>query len=359
MKPVAAFIRKEFRHIFRDPRTMLVVLVMPLVQIILFGYALSTDIRHAGVDVVGDMDDPVVRGIVNRVANNPSFEVGEILPSMTQAGERLRSGRAGIILCFGDGFDRSLSSEEGGSIQIVADGSDPNTAVMTVGILKGVLQEAMGQDMNQAGVMLFYNPAMYSSFNFVPGVMGLIFMLICTMMTSVSIVREKETGTMEPVLVSPMKPFGIIVSKLTPYLFLSLVNFASVLLLSCFVMGVPLRGSLMLLTLVTVLFIMVSLALGLLISEAASSQQTALLLCGLGLMMPSMMLSGLIFPCESMPPVLQAVSDILPVKWYIIMVKKIMIQGSGPGDMIVEFSVLAGMMVFLMAVSVKCFRKRL
>ena len=189
--------------------------------------------------------------------------------------------------------------------------------------------------------------------------MGLILMLICSMMTAVSIVREKETGTMELVMVSPVRPFWIVLSKLTPYLVLSVVNFVSVLLLAHFVMGVPVRGSIALLTLVSIVFVGASLGLGLLVSVISRTQQTAMLLCGMGLTMPTMMLSGIIFPCESMPVILQAVSDIIPAKWYIIMVKRIMIQGAGFADIAVEFAVLFFMMVFLLCVSIRKFKTRL
>ena len=204
-----------------------------------------------------------------------------------------------------------------------------------------------------------YNPAMKSAYNFVPGVMGLILMIICSMMTSVSIVREKETGTMELLLVSPVRPMWIIVSKVLPYLLVSTINFITILVLSRYMMGVPLRGSLLLLSGVAVLFVVTSLSLGLLISVVASTQKSALLLSGMGLMMPTVLLSGIIFPCENMPDILQCLSHLIPAKWFIIMVKKIMIQGAGFPYIVKEFSILAGMTAFLLAVSVKKFRIRL
>ena len=208
-------------------------------------------------------------------------------------------------------------------------------------------------------IKLLYNPQMKSAYNFVPGVMGLILMLICSMMTAVSIVKEKETGTLELLLVSPVKPFWIILSKMIPYLALSVVNFVSVLLLAHFVMGVPIHGSLTLLSLVSLVFVGSSLGLGLLVSVISKTQQTAMLLCGMGLTMPTMMLSGIIFPCESMPVALQMLSDIIPAKWFIIMVKKVMIQGAGLEAVAKEFAVLTGMMVFLLVVSIKNFKTRL
>ncbi|MGN1215451.1 MAG: ABC transporter permease [Candidatus Cryptobacteroides sp.] len=357
MKEIRAFIIKEFRHIFRDVRTMLIVLVMPIVQIVLFGFALSTEVHNAVVDYVGDASDPSVRAIVERIDRNPYLKVGKHLDNVSQIDDRIRTGRAKAAICFDGGFSGMEGKEDNACIRIVADGTDPNTSQTVTGYIKGVLNS--GTTSFSPNVQLMYNPAMNSSYNFVPGVMGLILMLICSMMTSVSIVREKELGTMELVLVSPVKPFWIVVSKLVPYLVLSLVNYVSVLLLSHFVMEVPVNGSLALLTVVSVIFVGASLGLGLLVSIVSRTQQTAMLLCGMGLTMPTMMLSGIIFPCESMPLALRIVSDIIPAKWYIIMARRIMIQGAGLSSIVPELAILTVMMVFLLWVSIRKFKTRL
>ena len=369
MKEILAFIQKEFWHIFRDRKTTLIVLVMPVVQIVLFGFAISTEVHNAVVDVVGDMSDPVVQRIVNRIEVNEYLELGRILNSTSEVEARIRKGKATAAVCFEDGFDKALTAEGKATVSIISDGADPNTAQMVTSYVSGVISSEQlsistrttggGGATMRPNVQLMYNPAMNSSYNFVPGVMGLILMLICSMMTSVSIVKEKELGTLELVLVSPVKPFWIILSKLIPYLVLSAVNFISVLLLAVFVMDVPVNGSIALLSLVALIFVGSSLGLGLLVSVISSTQQTAMLLCGMGLTMPTMMLSGLIFPCESMPVALQIFSDIIPAKWFIIMVKKIMIQGAGISAIIKELSVLTGMMVFLLWFSIKKFRTRL
>ena len=242
------------------------------------------------------------------------------------------------MVCFSRGFGSSFQSGDAG-IRIIGDGSDPNTARVITSYVAGVIQQEQqdistglsggGRASMSPVVQLMYNPAMKSSYNFVPGVMGLILMLICSMMTAVSIVKEKETGTLELLLVSPVKPLWVILSKLVPYLLLSVLNFASILLLSHYVMEVPIRGSLALLALVATVFVVTSLAVGILVSVISSSQRTAMLICGMGLTMPTMIFSGIIFPCENMPLALQWFSDIIPAKWFIIMVKKIMIQGGG------------------------------
>lgn len=369
MKEIYAFIQKEFRHIFRDRRTILIVLVMPVVQIVLFGFAISTEVHNAVVDIVGDMHDPLVQQTVSRIENNEYLETGEFLNNLSEVEERIRKGKAMAALCFENNFDASVTGEGKASVMIVNDGADPNSAQIVTSYIKGVISteqlEISGMSASGGGavmrpnVQLMYNPAMNSSYNFVPGVMGLVLMLICSMMTAVSIVKEKELGTLELVLVSPVKPFWIILSKLLPYLVLSVINFISVLLLAVYVMDVPVNGSIALLSFVALIFVGSSLGLGLLVSVISSTQQTAMLLCGMGLTMPTMMLSGLIFPCESMPVALQIFSDIIPAKWFIIMVKKIMIQGAGISSIIKELTVLTGMMVFLLWFSIKKFRTRL
>lgn len=359
MKEIAAFIKKEFLHIFRDVRTMMIVLVLPVVQILLFGFAMSTEVNNAVVDILGDANDPQVRMIVQRIDNNPYLETGAYLSTEAEMDVRLRKGKSKAVVCFERNFNQKSEKDGNAAIKVICDGSDPNTAQMVGNYIQVVVNEDIDSGASVQAVQMMYNPAMNSSYNFVPGVMGLILMLICSMMTAVSIVREKEFGTLELVLVSPVKPFWIIISKLIPYLVLSVVNFASIILLARFVMGVPIRGSLALVSVSSLLFVGASLGLGLLISTISRTQQTAMLLCGMGLTMPTMMLAGIIFPCESMPVALQLISDIIPAKWYIIIIKRIMIQGAGFAAIAKEFIILAGMMILLLWFSIKRFKTRL
>lgn len=359
MKEIAAFIKKEFLHIFRDVRTMMIVLVLPVVQILLFGFAMSTEVNNAVVDILGDANDPQVRMIVQRIDNNPYLETGAYLSTEAEMDARLRKGKSKAVVCFERNFNQKSEKDGNAAIKVICDGSDPNTAQMVGNYIQGVVNEDIDSRASVQAVQMMYNPAMNSSYNFVPGVMGLILMLICSMMTAVSIVREKEFGTLELVLVSPVRPFWIIISKLIPYLVLSVVNFASIILLARFVMGVPIRGSLALVSVSSLLFVGASLGLGLLISTISRTQQTAMLLCGMGLTMPTMMLAGIIFPCESMPVALQLISDIIPAKWYIIIIKRIMIQGVGFVAIAKEFIILAGMMILLLWFSIKRFKTRL
>ncbi len=368
MKEFLSLVRKECRHIFRDKRTILIVMIMPVVQIILFGFAVSTEVTRARVAFCGDMSDTRVREAVERIENNRYLEYAGQLPGPDGIEELFRRNGADAVVCFSRNFGRSLPSGEA-AIRIIGDGSDPNTARIITSYVAGVIQqEQQDVSIGMSGspqpsmtpvVQLMYNPAMKSSYNFVPGVMGLILMLICSMMTAVSIVREKETGTLELLLVSPVRPLWIIFSKLVPYLLLSVLNFASILLLSHYVMEVPVRGSLALLALVATVFVVTSLAVGILVSVISSTQRTAMLICGMGLTMPTMIFSGIIFPCENMPLPLQWFSDIIPAKWFIIMVKKIMIQGGGLASVAGELAILSGMAAVLLAVSIRSFRTRL
>ncbi len=362
MKGFLSFVRKEFWHIFRDKRTILIVLVMPVVQIILFGFAISTEVHDARVDIVGNWSDPSVRRIAGRMEQNHYLRVVSVYETVADVPERFRKGLTDVAVCFERDFDARL--------RLLSDASDPNTAQMIVNYVNGVLTDAQSDLMlkdrpepaSEASfpyVQYMYNPSVLSAYNFVPGVMGLILMLVCSMMTAISIVREKEYGTMELLLVSPVRPMSVIVCKAVPYLVLSVVNLVTILLLARWVLDVPMRGSLLLLLLVSVLFILASLGLGLLISVIASTQKTALLISGMGLTMPTMIFSGIIFPCESMPVILQYFSDIIPAKWYIIIVKKVMIEGVGFGYIYQEFLVLLAMTVFLLTVSIGLFRKRL
>lgn len=368
MKEFRKFITKEFLHIFRDRRTILIVLIMPIVQIVLFGFAVSTDINNARVDIVGDMGDRLVMQIAERMDNNRYLQVESRYESPMEVGGRFRRSEVDVAVCFEKDFEKNLTKNGRAAVKIIGDASDPNSAQVIVnyvtGVINDVVEEINGQDgVGSSGRMptveYVYNPAMKSSYNFVPGVMSLILMLICSMMTAISIVREKENGTLELLLVSPIRPAWIIISKAVPYLVLSVVNLVTIFLLSRYVIDVPVRGSMLLIALVSLVFIFASLSLGLLISTVASTQRVALLISGMGMMMPTMIFSGVIFPCESMPVVLQWVSDIIPAKWYIIMIKKVMIEGVGLEYIVKELVILSSMAVFLFVTSVKLFKTRL
>lgn len=368
MKQFLVFVRKEFLHISRDVRTILILLLMPVVQIILFGFALSNEIQDVKVLFVSNEPNDVAASINYRILSSDYFIPAQSRVSATEAESLMKSGGASLIVNYSRNFSELMGKEGTGQIELIADGSDPNMASSILLYTSAIITETLadkasmpigGQGIVSVSTELLYNPQMKSSYNFVPGVMGLILMIICAMMTSISIVREKETGTMEILLVSPVKPMFIILSKSVPYFLLSVINLATILLLSVFVLGVPVTGSLFWLVVVSFLFIFVSLSLGLLISSITNTQVAAMLISGLALMMPAMLLSGMIFPISNMPQVLQYITKFVPATWYIGAVKKLMIQGLPLSSVVTEIGALVTMAVVFLAISLKKFKYRL
>ncbi len=370
MGQFGAFVKKEFYHILRDRRTLLILLGMPIVQILLFGFAITTEVKNTQVAVFDPAPSVETRRITERIDASGYFTVAERLTSPEQINDIFKTGRIGLVVVFSDGFGNDVSGTGGAgecAIQLIADGTDPNQALMLTGYASSIIA-SYAQEVAQLHnvpmrivpeVRMLYNPQGKSAYNFVPGVMGLILMIICAMMTAVAIVREKETGTMEVLLASPVRPVYIMFSKTVPYFVLSMANLTTILLMSVFVLGVPIAGNLVLLISISLLFIFTVLALGLLISTLVNSQVAALLASGMALLLPTILLSGLIFPIESMPDVLQWISSVVPARWYIAAVKKVMIQGVGVQFVLREIGILAGMAAILFAVSLKKFKTRL
>ncbi len=339
----------------------MILLGMPVLQIILFGFAITTELNHSRVAVLDPSKDAVTTRITERIDENRYFSVVKELSSASDIETVFRHDEADIVVAFTPDFDANLSTGEAG-IQLVVDATDPNTGNMMAGYVQGIVGQALQSGTQSSPIVqthLLFNPQMKSAYNFVPGVMGLILMLICAMMTSISIVREKETGTMEVLLVSPIRPIFIILAKAVPYLVLSCVNLATILLLSVYVLHVPVEGSLWTLSFLSLLLIAVALSLGLLISCVVQNQVAAMIVSGMGLMMPVMLLSGMIFPIESMPAVLQWISNIIPARWYIQAVKKVMIEGLGMAAVWHEALILSGMAALLIGLSLKKFKERL
>jgi len=367
MKQLVSFIRKEFYHILRDKTTMMILLLMPIIQIILFGFALTTEVKNTEVAVLVPTNDEASSRIIDKINASAYFDVVEKIHHTDEIQPVFRDARAKLIVVFEDHFTEKLRQTGKAHIQLIADATDPNAATSFTfyasNIINSYQQELREATSNPYLIMpeikMLYNPQMIGAFNFVPGVLGMIMLLICAMMTSIAIVREKEMGTMEILLVSPMKPIYIILSKITPYFVLSCVNFATIMLLSVFVLKVPIAGGFISLVAVSLLYIFVSLSLGLLVSTLTNSQQAAMLISGMGLMIPVMLLSGMIFPIENMPVALQWLSDIVPAKWYISAVKAIMIKGLGITSVLKEIGILSLMSLVLVTISLKKFKIRL
>lgn len=374
LKRFMSFVGKEFNHILRDTRTLLVLLVMPVVMIVLFGFALSTEIKDVKVAVFDPSRDAATSRIINQIDASEYFTVTDFLSDEDDILQAFMDNTADIVLVFEDNFYSRAVHEGNGNIQVIVDGSNTNVGSMAVFYVSSVVS-AFQQELAEEAAMnggagvspvridtstrMMYNPQMKSAFNFVPGVMGMILMLICAMMTSVSIVREKERGTMEVLLVSPVKPFSVILAKAIPYFVVSAFILVTIICLSVFLIKVPVSGSLLWIILVSLLFIMVSLSIGILISTLVSQQEVAILISGMVLMLPTMLLSGMLFPIESMPDVLQWISYTVPAKWYIEAMKVMMIQGLGIRYCLDAVLVLCGFLVLFTGLSVLKFKDRL
>lgn len=347
MKKFLSFVLKESKHILRDRRTMLILFGMPVVLMLLFGFAITTDVRNVRTVVVADHLSIPDMQRVERLAASEYFTIVATASTPAEAERFVRSQKADLAIVF--------ASEKGG-IQLIVDGADPNMAQQWATYAQQVIANPPSGPVN---VKMLYNPQMKSAYNFVPAIMGMLLMLVCAMMTSVSIVREKERGTMEVLLVSPVKPIMVVVAKAVPYLLLAVVILAVILLMARFVLGVPLAGSLFWIVAVSIVYIILALALGLLISNVAQTQMMALLLSAMVLLMPIVMLSGMLFPVESMPVALQCLSAIVPPRYYIEAMRKLMIMGVGIGEVLTEVGILVLMTLALLAVSLLTFKTRL
>ena len=365
MKQFIAFVIKEARHILRDKRTMLILFGMPVVMMLLFGFAITTDVKNVRTIVVTSQTDHLTQAAVERLAQSEYFTITQTASTPGEAERLIRRQKADMSLTpspspIGEGSSNL-------QWQIMVDGSDPNMAQQWTTYAQSILSQPVdgkhyslpspfGEGL---GVRLLYNPQMKSAYNFVPAIMGMLLMLICAMMTSISIVREKEKGTMEVLLVSPVRPLMVIIAKAVPYLVLAFGILITILLMARYVLDVPLQGSLSWILAVSTLYIMLALSLGLLISNVAQTQLVALLLSAMVLLMPVVMLSGMIFPVESMPAVLQWIAAVVPPRYYIEAMRKLMIMGVGIDEVMKEVSILALMTIVFLTIALKKFNVRL
>jgi len=367
MKQFVSFVIKEAKHILRDKRTMLILFGMPVVMMLLFGFAITTDVKNVRTVVVTSHMDPQTQQAVERLAQSEYFIITQTVCTPRKAERLIRSQQADMALVF----------DKHHAMQLIVDGSDPNMAQQWTNYAHQTILNEESRMKNEefhtglptsAGAnssffilhsSLLYNPQMKSAYNFVPAIMGMLLMLICAMMTSISIVREKERGTMEVLLVSPVRPLMVIIAKAVPYLVLAFVILIAILLMARYVLGVPLAGSLFCIVAVSILYILLALSLGLLISNVAQTQLAALLLSAMVLLMPVVMLSGMLFPVESMPRMLQWIAAVIPPRYYIDAMRKLMIMGVGIHEVMKEIAILVAMTVVLLAIALKKFRVRL
>ncbi|MDE5742756.1 MAG: ABC transporter permease [Bacteroidales bacterium] len=360
MKQFWAFVNKEFLHIFRDRQTILILLLMPVVQVLLFGFAITTDIQNSSVVALDECQTAERRALLKEIESGRYFDIVQYIESDRDIDAIFKKGKVKIAIVIPQDWSRRIGAGQEAPLQLIVDASNPNEASILTGYLQGIAAQFAGlEPVLDVETRMLYNPQLKSAYTFVPGVIGLVLMLICTLMTSVSIVREKETGTMEVLLVSPSKPLYIIFSKTIPYFVIALINIVTIILLSMFVFGVPIQGSIALLFGVSITYIFASLALGLFISTVSSTQQIAMIISLMGLMLPTVLLAGLLFPIENMPLPLQWVSKIVPATWFIDMTKAIMIKGLGIGLIWKQWLILLGMTVLFIGISVSRFKIRL
>ena len=353
MNTFLSFVLKEAKHIMRDKRTMLILFGMPVMLMLLFGFAITTDVKNVRTVVVTSHQSPQTQAAVERLAQSEYFIIMQTVATPQEAEMLIRNQKADMAVVFNRDFAGKLSD-----LQILVDGSDPNMAQQWTAYA-GQTIAPPDDRLSTLTTKLLYNPQMRSAYNFVPAIMGMLLMLICAMMTSISIVREKERGTMEVLLVSPVRPLTVVIAKAVPYLVLAFLILVVILMMAHYVLAVPLVGSLLWIIAVSTIYIILALALGLLISNIAQTQLVALLLSAMVLLMPVVMLSGMIFPVESMPVVLQWCSAVVPPRYYIEAMRKLMIMGVGIGSVAKEVCILAGMMMLLLTIALKTFKVRL
>lgn len=367
MKQFSTFVRKEFYHVFRDTKTLLMLFGLPVVLIVLFGFALTNEIKNTRIVICDYAKDPISNQLTELLSKGDHFKIDKILASEDEIEASFKEGKIKLAILFPSGFSQELLHQGKVQIQVIADASDPNTAnTLTSYVHSIVLNYLRTRALAKSEsfqiipeLRMIYNPELKGATNFVPGVTALVLLLVCVLMTSVSIVREKELGTMEILLVSPINPLLVIMAKAVPYFLLSLVNLAVILLLSVILLDMPFNGSVFLLFGVSSMLILAALSLGLLISNSTASQQTAMIISLMGMLIPTLLFTGFMFPLENMPLALQVIANLVPSKWYYIIVKAIMIKGLGFSAIWKETLILAAMTVALLFISFKKFKIRL
>lgn len=367
MKRFFGFVKKEFFHIFRDVRTMIILFGIPIAQLMLFGTVITNEIKDAHIAIYDQSKDEVTKEITSKLLSSGYFLLDQYLESIEDVEAIFKKGKVREVLVFEANFAQTLEKEGKADAQIIADASDPNMGKLLAGYTTGIINDYILKELGELQlpmqiepeVRMFYNEELKSVYMFVPGIMAMILMLISAMMTSISITREKELGTMEILLVSPLRPIQIILGKVAPYLGLSIINAVVILLIGHLVFGVPINGSWVLLMFESILFILMALCLGILISSVAKNQMVAMFISLIALMLPTILLSGFIFPIENMPVPLQILSYIMPPRWFIVILKNVMLKGTGFLYVWKETLILLGMATVFIAIAVKKFKIRL
>lgn len=331
---VFAIARKEFLHIIHDPRSLVIIIVMPVIMLILFGYALNMEIDNVSLAIIDHDNSAASRQLIDQFRGSSFFKVFTYTGRTSEVENLFLSGKARAILVIDQDFARNFQTHQRADVQILIDGSDPNAATMISNYCAGIINN-FNDDSNpvlpapfDVRPRLWYNPDMKSAYFFVPGLIALILIMISALLTSITITREKEMGTMEQILVSPVKPREIILGKVMPYIVLALIDGIAILLLGMLFFSIPFAGSSILLLLLSVLYILAALSFGLMISTLVNTQQVAMMIALSATLLPTVMLSGFIFPIKSMPEILQYVSYLVPARYYMIIIRGILLKGN-------------------------------
>lgn len=360
-----AFIHKEFLHVFRDKRTLLIMFGLPIAQLLIFGYALTNEVKNARLLIVNPSSDVANEQLIQKIDASSYFTVTHVEKNSQNLEKYFKNGEAQSALIFPENF--LSSTVEPSEIQIITDATDPNFAKTVINYLTAIVMDFIQQPSAgrqpmmtiKSEVRMLYNPSLNGSMNFVPGVIAMIMMIVCTTLASVAVVREKETGTMEVLLVSPVRPIYVLISKAVPYFVLSVSIFVVVMLISNLMLDVPIRGNILLISLISVVYILTCLAFGLMISNVTASQSEAMLISIVAIMLPILIFTGFLFPLENMPLIFQWIANILPARWYFLIIQSVMLKGLGIADVWMELCILLGMMVVLLAISLRKFNIRL
>lgn len=360
---IQAVMRKEFWHILRDWQSLVIVIVMPLVMMFLYGYALSNEIREIPVIVEMPNPSPEAQQIVKRLDATTLFRVIGIVPAALDVKELFRANRAKAVIRLTPDFAQALRRHGSPApVQVVIDGGDQNLATVVRNTITPLLQTIVLDIMQiekpkivTVEQRVLYNPRQESAQFFVPGLMSFILLMISAMLTSVAITREKESGTLEQLLISPLKPLEILTGKILPYIVLATIDGILILIVGWLVFNVHVSGNLAFLGLVCLVYVFVALAMGLIFSTIAKNQQEAMMMVLPATLMPSMLLSGFIFPIASMPVPLQWVAHIIPATYFLEIIRGIILKGTGPAELWLPLCILAGIGVLFMGIAVKKF----
>lgn len=359
MKELRQILKKEFTHIFRDKITLFLVLSIPIMLVLLFGFTISTDIRHADISVLDLSKDTQSKALIKKITPSGYFEVVSYPNSESEIDRDFKNKNIKLAIVIPHDFENSLTREKFVAIQVISDVSDMNVASTLNNYVNAILHD-FTEEYNQKSataipieltLQMMYNPEANSVYMFVPGIITLIMIIVTALMSSITLARESETGTMRMLLIAPVKKIHVVIGKVIPYMILSFISTIIILIISVFVFKMPINGSIWLLLLLCIIFMLTAASFGIAISAMVKTQIDAMMITMMGLFLPTALLSGFLFPIDNMPFIFQVLANIFPGKWFIIALKDVMLKGSGFFDIWLYMLILFGMAAFLLSVS--------